>query len=183
MLSILLSLTGCTGAYDGTYLIFYALSENSVDPEDPAIGVEDRGTVAIYHTKEGSFAIDGLGALLAGTREGKEFTASYENGMDYAPAYDDCDTSLYKTTLTMTGTFTEGGVFEAKLTEEDQSLVKSCGADVDEIETYAWTLQGMRVDVDSNQHLGDDANWGSTPYANWPSGDTGWDTGWDSGWW
>jgi hypothetical protein len=166
-LSLLMSLLGCTSACDGTYVIFYKMTENSVDPDDNDIGVEDRAMVTIYHTSEGTMVMGGVGALLAGTREGKEFTLTYEAGSNDAPAQDDCDTDLSKATQTYKGTFTGDGGFEGKLTSEQQILRKACGGDdIDELYTMVWQMDGIRVDVDSNRHIGDDANWGYFPSAS-----------------
>lgn len=164
-LTLLLSLAGCTGQFDGTYLVFYTLTENSVDPDDDDIGVEDRTTIALYTTAEGTLVMSGVGALLTGTREGKEFTLSSEAGTNAAPAQENCDTDLSKDTSTYKGTFTGDGGFEGKLSIVSQRLRKACdGADdIDETDTWVYDMDGLRIDIDSNKHLGDDANWGYFP--------------------
>ena len=168
-ISLMLGLMGCFGTqYDGTYVIFYKLTENTAYPDDDDIGVERRGMITLYSTAEGTLVMGGAGALLTGTRDGKEFTLSDESGTNAAPAQEGCDTDLSKTTTTYKGTFTDDGGFEGKLTTDAQRLRQSCGSadDIDELESYAWDLDGMRIDVDSNRHLGDDANWGYFPSAS-----------------
>ncbi len=152
-------LAGCSGRYDGSWLVFYSLASDSENPENPQIGVEYRTLANLYRTQD-EIVFDFAGTLLTGTRDGSDFTASYEQGVQYLDM--DCDTYQESSSVEIEGTFTDDLGFDATLTQTYTEVIQGCSWTDDEStqQVKVYDLTGMMLDAAPGAHGSASMAWG-----------------------
>lgn len=158
------ALSGCAGAQDGSWLLFYALTSNSADPDDEYVGVEYRMLADLYRTNEQHFFSMG-GQVLPGTVEGDHFDMGTSSGVDASS--EDCGTYEMLSVFSFVGDFTSDGGLTGEIEVREALTIANCDPIPDSVEvtTLMYTADGVHLDSQSDGHAGDNVNWGYIPNA------------------
>jgi len=156
------ALSGCTGVHDGSWLIFYSMTENSHEPDYEYIGVEFRMLANLYRTNEQHF-FEMSGQVLPGTVEGDHFDVGTSRGMDASS--DDCGTYEMLTTTSFVGDFTSDGGLTGEIEVRETLNIADCDPIPDNTETMTlkYAADGVHLDSRADDHAPDSANWGYIP--------------------
>ena len=162
LLSLLaLGTTGCVSKYDGSWLIFYTLAEDTQDPENNWIGVEQRMMGDFYRTKD-TYVLSLGGIVLTGPKDGDNLDLATSVGMDNSG--DDCSTYSIDTEQLFGGQFTDDMGLTGDLEVRQSLRIENCPpqSDTNLVESMKWDIEGVQLNSHSGKHA-DSANWGYIP--------------------
>lgn len=146
-------LTGCSDAYDATWLVTATYSDDSCNPDSDQIGTEQQVYINTFTTAAGTFGTSIGDVVLTGERVGPDFDLSWEYG--YSTSSSECDTIQAVTQYGMDGSFSSDGGMEGDLNLLEGELMADCEDSDMEDEVVCetqWSLEGIRLNADHQQH-------------------------------
>lgn len=146
-------LTGCSDAYDATWLVTATYDDNSCNPDSDQIGTEQQVYINTFTTAAGTFGTSIGDIVLTGERVGPDFDLSWEYG--YSTSDDSCNTIQSVTQYGMDGSFSPDGGMEGDLNLLEGELTADCDDSDLEDEVVCetqWSLEGIRLNPGHQQH-------------------------------
>ncbi len=158
-----LVLAGCPDKYDGTYLLSYTLTEDTANPDNSWIGVEQRTLGSLYRTGD-AVVLKLDNALLTGNRVGD----SLELGSTMGMVSNDDECVLYELLAEQVfeGRISSDLALDGVWTVRDTVRIQDCPPmdDQAESEHRKYDVVGMKLNAVPGQHAGEDSNWGYVPF-------------------